>query len=185
MQVGIGPMKRYFISVVTRSFVIFEQYRIVPSSSSLSVPLLWLAFNLAEAMTALIQGEALPSLEFSTENGRVLGKSSVRVMEKLPMWNGTDLDELCPGSSSPIQLRDDIPLDEAFELQIGELQDELDEKNKVLQDTIKKRKLWKSRRQSSVTVMTDELNEPNAAVSMDDLRLMSIGLGLLGFIVMM
>ena len=36
-----------------------------------------------------------------------------------------------------------------------------------------------------MTVMSDELNESNAAVSMDDLHLMSIGLGLLGFFVMM
>jgi len=170
-------------AVQNRAFIV------VPfSASTLGVRIGSLAFNLAEAMTALIQGEALPSLEFSTENGRVLGKSGVRVMEKLPMWNGTDLDELCPGSSTPIQLRDDIPLDEAFELQIGELQDELDEKNKVLQDTIKEKEaleVEKAELGEMMTVMTDELNEPNAAVSMDDLHLMSIGLGLLGFIVMM
>ena len=98
------------------------------------------------------------------------------------------MDELCPGSSSPIQLSDDIPLDEAFELQIGELQDELDEKNKVLQDTIKEKEaleVEKAELGEMMTVMSDELNESNAAVSMDDLHLMSIGLGLLGFFVMM
>ena len=78
-------------AVQNRAFIV------VPfSASTLGVRIGSLAFNLAEAMTALIQGDALPSLEFSTENGRVLGKSGVRVMEKLPMWNGTDLDEYVP-----------------------------------------------------------------------------------------
>jgi len=98
-------------AVQNRAFIV------VPfSASTLGVRIGALAYNLAEAISALIRGEALPSLQFShtpiTDNGSVqaVGKSGVRVFEKLPIWNGTDLNELCPGSSVPIQIRDDIPL---------------------------------------------------------------------------
>ena len=108
-------------------------------------------------------------------------------MEKLPMWNGTDLESLCPGSSPPIQLRDDIPLDEAFELQIDDLKDELQVKNKVLEDTIKEKEaleVEKAELGDMMAVMSDELNKSNAAVSVKSLSL-SIGLGLSSVVVMM
>mmetsp|Transcript_17633 Transcript_17633/g.51336 ORF Transcript_17633/g.51336 Transcript_17633/m.51336 type:complete len:469 (-) Transcript_17633:414-1820(-) len=102
-------------AVQNRAFIV------VPfSASTLGVRIGALAYNLAEAMAALIRGEALPSLQFSQTSlaaggvvdGSVqaVGKSGVRVFEKLPTWNGTNLDEFCPGSSSGIQIRDDIPL---------------------------------------------------------------------------
>ena len=53
-----------------------------------------LAYNLAEAMAAIIRGEALPSIQFSetsiaahgSADGRVqaVGRSGVRAFEKLP-----------------------------------------------------------------------------------------------------
>ena len=90
------------------------------SASTLGVRIGAVSYNLAEAMAAIIRGEALPSIQFSETSiaahggtdGSVqaVGKSGVRAFEKLPMWNGTDLNLLCPGSSTPIQIRDDIPL---------------------------------------------------------------------------
>ncbi len=90
------------------------------SASTLGVRIGALAYNLAEAIAAITRGEALPSLQFSetsiaAHGGadgslQAVGKSGVRAFEKLPTWNGTDLNLLCPGSSTPIQIRDDIPL---------------------------------------------------------------------------
>ncbi len=102
-------------AVQNRAFIV------VPfSASTLGVRIGALAYNLAEAMAALIRGEALPSLQFSQtsispagvadDSLQALGKSGVRVYEKLPIWNGNNLDEFCPGSSVPIQIRDDTPL---------------------------------------------------------------------------
>lgn len=102
-------------AVQNRAFIV------VPfSASTLGVRIGALAYNLAEAMAALIRGEALPSLQFSQtsisaagvadDSLQALGKSGVRVYEKLPIWNGNNLDEFCPGSSTPLQIRDDIPL---------------------------------------------------------------------------
>ena len=102
-------------AVQNRAFIV------VPfSASTLGVRIGALAYNLAEAMAALIRGEALPSLQFSQtsisaagvadDSLQALGKSGVRVYEKLPIWDGINLDEFCPGSSTPLQIRDDIPL---------------------------------------------------------------------------
>ena len=96
-------------------------FLVVPfSASTLGVRIGALAYNLAEAIAAITRGEALPSLQFSetsiaAHGGadgslQAVGKSGVRAFEKLPTWNGTDLNLLCPGSSTPIQIRDDIPL---------------------------------------------------------------------------
>ena len=72
------------------------------SASTLGVRIGALAYNLAEAMAALIRGEALPSLQFTetsiTSDGlegslQAVGKSGVRAFEKLPTWNGTDLNK--------------------------------------------------------------------------------------------
>ncbi len=91
------------------------------SVSTLGVRIGALAYNLAEAIAAITRGEALPSLQFSetsiTAHGgadgslQAVGKSGVRAFKKLPTWNGTDLNLLCPGSSTPIQICDDIPVD--------------------------------------------------------------------------
>lgn len=82
-----------------------------------------LAYNLAEAIAALVRGDALPSVQFSETSivdGSVqaVGKSGVRVFETLPTWNGTDLNTLCPGAPTPIQVTDDIPF-------VGQTTDEL------------------------------------------------------------
>lgn len=66
---------------------------------------------------ALTRGKALSALEFSqvfiTKDGdagsQAVSPSGVRVYTKLPIWNGTNLEEFCPGSSIPIQIRDDLP----------------------------------------------------------------------------
>ena len=90
------------------------------SVSTLGVRIGALAYNLAEVIAAITCREALPTLKFSktsiaAHGGadgslQAVGKSGVRAFEKLPTWNGTDLNLLCPGSSIPIQIRDDIPL---------------------------------------------------------------------------
>lgn len=94
-------------------------FLVVPfSASTLGVRIGSLAYNLAEAMAALIRGTPLQALQFSqvsiTSDGdtgsQAVGKSGVRVYENLPIWNGTDLNEICPGSSVPIQIREDVPL---------------------------------------------------------------------------
>lgn len=67
---------------------------------------------------ALTQGKALSALQFSpvsiTEDGddgiQAVSPSGVRVYTQLPIWNGTDLEKFCPGSSIPIQIRDDLPV---------------------------------------------------------------------------
>jgi hypothetical protein len=87
------------------------------SGSTLGVRIGSLAFNLAEAMVALTQGKALPALQFTpisiTADGdagsQAVSPSGVRVYTQLPIWNGTDLEEFCPGSSTPIQIREDLP----------------------------------------------------------------------------
>jgi len=95
------------------------------SASTLGVRIGALAYNLAEAFTAIVQGDALPSLQFtptsiaddgSDSSPQVLAKSGIRVFDSLPTWNGTDLNELCPGSNTGVQIREDIPLASAEEL---------------------------------------------------------------------
>ena len=95
------------------------------SASTLGVRIGALAYNLAEAFTAIVQGEALPSLQFtptsiaddgSDSSPQVIAKSGIRVFDALPTWNGTDLNELCPGSNTGVQIREDIPLASAEEL---------------------------------------------------------------------
>ena len=89
------------------------------SASTLGVRIGALAYNLAEAFAALVRGESVPSLQFTEtsiaddgtpSSAQALSRSGARVFRKLPVWNGTDLDVLCPGSNVDIQIRDDIPL---------------------------------------------------------------------------
>ncbi|KAL7536151.1 hypothetical protein ACHAWF_005376 [Thalassiosira exigua] len=89
------------------------------SASTLGARIGALSYNLAEGFAALVKGEALPSLQFtdtsladdgSDSSPQALSKAGARVFEKLPVWNGTDLNEFCPGSNVDIQIRDDIPL---------------------------------------------------------------------------
>jgi iron complex transport system substrate-binding protein len=101
-------------AVKNRAFIV------VPfSASTLGVRIGSLAYNLAEAMAALIRGTPVPSLQFTYTSitnpegnveAQTVGKSGVRVYDKLPIWNGTDLNELCEGSNVPIQIREDLPL---------------------------------------------------------------------------
>ena len=113
------------------------------SASTLGVRIGALAYNLAEAFTAIVQGEALPSLQFtatsiaddgSDSSPQVLAKSGIRVFDSLPMWNGTNLNDLCPGSNTGVQLREDIPLASSEELaaQVEKLAAE----KVILEDTV-------------------------------------------------
>jgi hypothetical protein len=77
------------------------------SGSTLGVRVGATAYNLAEAMAALVRGAHLPSLQFSSvdlaaSNGtQVVAKSGVKVYTTLPVWNGTNLDTFCPGKTRP------------------------------------------------------------------------------------
>eukprot|EP00587_Corethron_hystrix_P009309 CAMPEP_0113301502 /NCGR_PEP_ID=MMETSP0010_2-20120614/2709_1 /TAXON_ID=216773 ORGANISM="Corethron hystrix, Strain 308" /NCGR_SAMPLE_ID=MMETSP0010_2 /ASSEMBLY_ACC=CAM_ASM_000155 /LENGTH=367 /DNA_ID=CAMNT_0000155145 /DNA_START=1266 /DNA_END=2369 /DNA_ORIENTATION=+ /assembly_acc=CAM_ASM_000155 len=90
-------------AVQTRRFIT------VPfSASTMGVRIGSLAYNLAEAIVALANGEALSSVDFTetiiTNDGnagkQALGSSGARVYTRLPVWNGTDLEEFCPGGMS-------------------------------------------------------------------------------------
>ena len=136
---------RQLRAVQNRAFIV------VPfSASTLGVRIGSLAFNLAEAMTGLIQGEALPSLEFSTENGRVLGKSGVRVMEKLPMWNGTDLDGYVPALPRQSNLETTSPSMKPLSSRLVSSRMNSMRRIKYSKILSRRRKLWKSRRRSLV-----------------------------------
>lgn len=59
------------------------------------------AFNLAEAVTAMVNNRTLSSVEFSEisfEGGtQAQGKSGAKVYTRLPVVNGVDLANTCPG----------------------------------------------------------------------------------------
>ena len=102
-----NPLARELRAVQERAFLT------VPfSGSTLGVRVSSLAFNLAEAMTALTRGAALPSLQFSSvalpgDNGvQAVAKSGVKVYTSLPVWNGTDLDTFCPGTTPELVIAD-------------------------------------------------------------------------------
>ena len=84
------------------------------SASTLGVRIGALAGNLAEAFAALVRGAPLPSLQFTptsiaddgtSTSAQALGRSGARVYETLPVWNGTDLNKLCPGANVAFQVR--------------------------------------------------------------------------------
>jgi hypothetical protein len=87
------------------------------SGSTIGVRIGSFPYNLDEAMVVLTRGTALSALEFSqvfiTKDGdagsQAVSPSGVRVYTQLSIWNGTNLEEFCPGSSIPIQICEDLP----------------------------------------------------------------------------
>ena len=86
------------------------------SATTLGVRIGSLAFNLAEAVTAMVNNAPLSSVQFTeislTEQGTsgatiALGKSGAKVYTRLPIFNGVDLETFCPGGSSKIFVTDD------------------------------------------------------------------------------
>lgn len=83
------------------------------SASTLGVRIGSLAYNLAEAIDALAHSQTLSSVQFSPisitsdgdEGSQAVANSGVKVYTRLPVWNGTDLETFCPGSTTPIQIQ--------------------------------------------------------------------------------
>jgi iron complex transport system substrate-binding protein len=77
------------------------------SASTLGVRVGALSYNLAEAFVALAREIPLSHVDFSivtidntnTSEG-VMAQSGVRVYTRFPVWNETDLESICPGTSS-------------------------------------------------------------------------------------
>jgi len=66
-------------------------------------------------MAALARGRHLSLVEFSdislsTGGSQAVTKSGVKVYTTLPTWNGTDLNEACPGSPVGVVIAD-IPVE--------------------------------------------------------------------------
>jgi iron complex transport system substrate-binding protein len=86
------------------------------SGSTLGVKVGAVAWNLAEAMTAVYNGKPLSSAQFSLvditsagdEGTEAVSSSGVKVYSKLPIVNGIDLDTFCPGTSH-IVIQDPSP----------------------------------------------------------------------------
>lgn len=78
------------------------------SASTLGVRIGSLSYNLAEAIVALTNDEPLSSLDFTevtitkdgNEGSQAVGGSGARAYTRLPVFNGIDLEEFCPGKSS-------------------------------------------------------------------------------------
>lgn len=95
-------------------------YVTVPfSGSTLGVRVGSVAYNLAEAMVALVREDSpLPAVEFSnvsiaSDSGggfQAITRSGVKVYTRLPIVNGVDLDQVCPGSSANLEIRDVDPV---------------------------------------------------------------------------
>ena len=103
LQLCSHPIASDLRAVKNRAFIT------VPfSASTLGVRIGALAYNLAEAMVALSRNIPISQIDFSqisiTADGDVGGqgvaKSGVRVYTRLPIFNGTDLEDFCPGSST-------------------------------------------------------------------------------------
>ena len=103
LQLCSHPIASELRAVKNRAFVT------VPfSASTLGVRIGALAYNLAEAMVALARNVPLSQIDFSqisiTADGDVGGqgvaRSGVRVYTRLPIFNDTDLEDFCPGTST-------------------------------------------------------------------------------------
>ena len=76
------------------------------SGSTLGVRIGALAYNLAEAMDAIVRGKPLPSIDFTNvispggEGEQAVTNSGVKAYTKLPTYDGTDLEVFCPGTSN-------------------------------------------------------------------------------------
>ena len=83
------------------------------SATTLGVRIGSLAFNLAEAVTALVRNEPLSALQFTEVSleasndeeafgVEALGKSGSIVYTRLPVYGNVDLETFCPGGQSSI-----------------------------------------------------------------------------------
>lgn len=103
-----------FRAVQNRAFI-----TIPFSGSTLGVRMGAVAYNLAEAVAALTRNESLSSVSFSKvsitasdEDGGDEGpqqavlKSGIKVYTRLPVFNGTNLETFCPGTTTQVQIRD-------------------------------------------------------------------------------
>lgn len=66
---------------------------------------------MAEATGALARDRPLPAFEFSnviiTGNGaQAVIRSGVKVYTKFPLYEGTDLEKVCPGTLANLEIRD-------------------------------------------------------------------------------
>ncbi len=83
------------------------------SATTLGVRIGSLAFNLAEAITALVQNGPLSSVQFTEitladqDAKEAIGKSGAIVYTRLPIVNSVDLETFCPGGQSNIFVTDD------------------------------------------------------------------------------
>jgi len=101
-----NEMTRNLKAVQNRRFIT------VPfSASTLGVRIGSLSYNLAEAVTALVNFKPLSSVQFTEttfEGGATAtGKSGAKVYTRLPIVNGVDLETFCPGGESKIFVTDD------------------------------------------------------------------------------
>ena len=87
------------------------------SASTLGVRIGQLSFNLAEAFVAMAAGEPLSTTDFSevtiTSDGnagaQAIGGSGVRAYTRLPVFDGVDLEEFCPGGKeNNIMVSDEV-----------------------------------------------------------------------------
>ena len=86
-----------------------RQFLVLPfAASNVGVRLGAAAYNMAEAMGALARGKPLNALEFTAneEASEAASLSGLKVWTTLPTWEGTDLNEFCPGSPKTIELID-------------------------------------------------------------------------------
>jgi len=85
-----------------------RQFLTLPfAASNVGVRLGAAAYNMAEAMAALARGKPLNALEFTEdpEAAEAVSLSGLKVWTTLPTWNGTDLENYCPGSPKNIEIR--------------------------------------------------------------------------------
>ena len=93
-----------------------RQFLVMPfAASNIGVRLGATAYNMAEAMAALGRGKALNALQFTPNDDatEAVSLSGLKVWTTLPSWNGTDLETFCPGSSTPIEIREMTDNEEA------------------------------------------------------------------------
>ena len=107
------------------------------SGSTLGVRIGALAYNLAEAMDAIVRGKPLPSIDFTNvvspggEGEQAVTNSGVKAYTKLPTYEGTDLEVFCPGTSNIVI--QDILADEPTTTSTA---DDTDNYDSVAQDAV-------------------------------------------------
>ena len=101
---------------VTRNLKAVQNRRFITipfSATTLGVRIGSLAFNLAEAVTALVENGSLSPVQFTEvtladqDAKEALGKSGAIVYTRLPIVESVDLETFCPGGQSNIFIADD------------------------------------------------------------------------------